>query len=293
MIDAGIPRTRDAFLRWATNRLAAAGLDEPGREAWRVLSPGTGAAPSFLMRPTEEIPPAERKDLVRRVDRRVDREPLAYIRGRSEFMSLEFCVDRRVLIPRPETEILVEAVLERAGDIPAGAAVDLGTGSGIIAISLALQLRDRPFYATDISTDVLALAGRNVYRYGLQDRVHLRMGDLTRALPPGTPVAILVANPPYIPSDELNGLQPEVSRWEPSAALDGGRDGLAIVRRILAEANPLLIPGALMALELGAEQAPAVAEAFWAAGFVAVTTIPDLAGIPRVVLGRRPGEVEA
>lgn len=293
MIDAGIPRTRAAFLRWATSRLADSGLDEPGREAWRLLSPDTGEVPAFLMRPAEQIPPAEFHDFVRRVDRRVDREPLAYIRGRSEFMSLDFFVDRRVLIPRPETEILVEAVLERAGEVPEGTVVDLGTGSGAIAISLALQLRERTLYATDISTDALHVAGRNIHRYGLEDRVQLRVGDLTRALPPDTPVAILVANPPYIPSDELKGLQPEVSGWEPSAALDGGHDGLVIIRRILAEAKSLLVPGALLALELGAQQAVTVAEALRAEGYIDVTAIPDLAGIPRVVLGRYPGEVDA
>jgi release factor glutamine methyltransferase len=211
------------------------------------------------------------------VRRRLRREPVAYILGRRGFRHIELAVDRRVLIPRPETELLVEL----AGELAPRRVLDMGTGSGAIALAIAAELPGCEVVATDTSSAALDVARANAARLGLAGRV----GFVEAMLPPDAGgLDLIVANLPYVAESEWGELQPEVTEWEPREALLAGPDGLDVLRAAIpaaATAAPSL------ALEVGAGQAPAVSELLFEAGFAKVETRPDLAGIPRVVWGRR------
>ncbi|MGQ9829016.1 MAG: peptide chain release factor N(5)-glutamine methyltransferase [Roseiflexus sp.] len=213
--------------------------------------------------------------------RRAAREPVAYLVGRKEFYDLEFFVDRRVLVPRPETETLVDAALEWAQQRPDPLVIaDVGTGSGCIAITLAIHLPLAHIYAIDLSPDALAVARQNVTRHHVTDRVTLLNGDLLAPLP--QPVDLLVSNPPYTVLDEIDI---GVRMHEPHLALDGGSDGLAVCRRLLAAAPSALRPGGALMLEIGATQACAVvAPARQAFPEAVIRVRQDLAGRDRVVV---------
>jgi release factor glutamine methyltransferase len=190
------------------------------------------------------------------IQRRSKGEPVAYILGRKEFYGLELSVDRRVLVPRPETESLVDAVLAflRADGAPAGDVLDLCTGSGCIAIALADALRmtesPRRVVATDASREALEVAAANVARHGLQDRIALRHGDLWAAVQPGQRFAAIASNPPYVRNSMLPKLDRDVRHFEPAAALDGGEGGMAVLARIASGAADRLVPGGLLSVEL-------------------------------------------
>ena len=239
-----------------------------------------------LRDPVDEVA-ASRVDALLR--RRAVREPLAYIVGRREFYGLDFHVDPRVLVPRPETELLVDAVREYAVRRRADGAIsicDVGTGSGAIAVALATHLPRATVYATDSSPGALEVAARNVGRHGVSDRVRLVGCDLMHGLT--DPVDVIVSNPPYVRSAEIPALQREV-RWEPRAALDGGPDGMAVMRRLFASAPSYLRPGGLMAVEIDPRQRNA-ALATAKAAFTAATVIcaDDLAGRPRAIVLETP-----
>ena len=223
-------------------------------------------------------------------------EPLAYIRKEKEFMGLPFHVDRGVFVPRPETEHLVEEVLQWAGDYPGQTGqekdlsiLDLGTGSGCIAVSLAYYLPRAGLVAVDCDRRALVLARRNSVRHGVESRISLRRGSFYKPLEspngPECRFAAIVCNPPYIEEGLLPGLPPEVQR-EPRRALSGGVDGLEAYREILAGAGKYLRSPGLLALELGARQAPAVISLAQRAGFSAPVLKRDYAGIERVLLCR-------
>jgi release factor glutamine methyltransferase len=221
------------------------------------------------------------------VQRRAAREPVAYLTGRKEFYGLEFVVDRRVLVPRPETETLVDAALEWARQhcSPHDTLLiaDIGTGSGCIAVALAVHLLNAVIYATDLSPAALAVARQNVERHSVANRVMLLCGDLLAPLP--QPVDLLVSNPPYTVLDDIDA---GVRLHEPHLALDGGSDGLAIYRRLLAVAPQALRPGGALMLEIGATQAEAVtALARQAFPVAAVRVVRDLSGWDRVVVVER------
>ncbi len=222
------------------------------------------------------------------IKRRRNGEPIAYILGRREFFALPFRVDRRVLIPRPDTEVLVETALNgtHARHLY-GRMLDLCTGSGCVAIAFA---KDRPTWrvtAVDLSPEAAALARENARRAGVVHNVGVLEGDLFAPLPDGAKFELIAANPPYIPSGDIAGLDVDVREFEPRLALDGGEDGLTIIGRLLEQAPRYLVPGGLIALEVGFDQAPAVAALFEQAGFADVARAKDLAGIERVVSGRR------
>ena len=232
--------------------------------------------------------PAEfTEDFLRLVARRASREPVSYITGRREFWGLEFEVTPDVLIPRPETELVVEAALRFSREVRVPASViDVGTGSGCIAIALARELPLSHVVATDISPAALAVARRNAARLGVEHRLTLINGDLLD----GTPGAadLIVSNPPYVPAGDAPGLQPEVGRYEPPVALFGGDgDGLDVVRRLLAGASTRISPDGRIIVEFGFGQAPALRLAAEKAGWDMVDMIPDLQGIPRVAVLRR------
>ncbi|HKY08935.1 MAG TPA: peptide chain release factor N(5)-glutamine methyltransferase [Candidatus Binatia bacterium] len=223
--------------------------------------------------------------------RRLMREPTAYIIGGREFWSLDLDVTPDVLIPRPETELLVEIALVLLKESPSARAriVDVGTGSGAIAIALASELTNAEIIATDVSTEALSMAGRNAVKNGVAGRIRLAAGDPFAALAPGDLVDLIVSNPPYIRRRDIDSLAPEISRWEPRGALDGGWDGLDYYRRMAAEAPGWLLPGSAIAVEIGAAMSERVTMLFQAAGWTEIETYHDYAQQERVVVARKAG----
>jgi release factor glutamine methyltransferase len=226
------------------------------------------------------------------VARREGREPLAYITGRKEFWGLELEVSPAVLIPRPETELIVEAALEHFPDRHAPLeAADICTGSGCLAVALAHERRGARFVATDVSADALRTARRNVDRHGVGDRVQLLQADVFDGSGHGaaTLFDLIVSNPPYVPEGDRATLQPEVRDHEPTIALIAGEDGLTIIRRLVEQSAGRLTPGGLLIFEFGLGQADAVrALISQVPGLTMLEVKGDLQGIPRTaVAGRR------
>ena len=261
--------------------------DVPRLEAEVLLAHVLGTSRTVLMaHPERSLTSGQQSRYEGLVNRRASNYPLPYLTGRVEFHGLEFEVTPEVLIPRPETETLVDLALARR---PASI-VDVGTGSGCIAISLAVRLPEVIIYAIDVSPAALAVARRNVEHHGVTDRVRLMAGDVLSPRP--GPVDLIVSNPPYVPTGECALLPASVREYEPRLALDGGPDGLAVVRRLLAQAPAVLRspdsldgrPGGGLLIEMGADQAKAavrLARAFFPAATVRVH--PDLAGRDRVL----------
>jgi len=211
-------------------------------------------------------------------------EPVAYILGRRAFRSITLVVDRRVLVPRPETETVVEVAL---GLLPAGGRLlDVGTGSGAIALAAARERPDAVVVATDVSADALAVAADNARALALD--VELRLGDLLSGLPRGDPFDVVVANLPYVADDDPE-LDAAVRDHEPAVALFAGPDGLALVRRLVVEAPAVLASGGALVLEIGFRQGADVQQLLRSAGYEQVRVERDLAGLDRVVSGRAPG----
>lgn len=225
------------------------------------------------------------------VKRRAAGEPLQYITGEAEFCGLKFAVDRRVLIPRPETELLVETVLEQVKPRITShesqvAIIDVCTGSGCIAVALAKKLDGVEIYATDSSVEVVTVARGNAARHGVEKKIRFLQGDLLLVIPDSLRVDVLVSNPPYIASGELAGLPKEVRDFEPVQALVAGEDGLKVIRRIVSDASRFLLPDGILALELGAGQRAAVERLCAAHGLQMTKVVKDLQGHERVIVAR-------
>ncbi|NLW56989.1 MAG: peptide chain release factor N(5)-glutamine methyltransferase [Firmicutes bacterium] len=222
------------------------------------------------------------KELIRR---RLSGEPLAYITGKRNFLKWDFTVTPAVLVPRPETEILVEKTLALLEEETSGQILELGTGSGVITIALAHYLPAFYFEAVELSPAALAVASENAARHQLSERIAFFEGDLYEALPAGRDHAYtaIVSNPPYIPSGVIPSLAREV-RKEPRQALDGGPDGLQIIRRIISRAAEFLAPGGFLALEHGHDQKPMVERLAREAGFSAIQSYHDYSGFPRITI---------
>jgi release factor glutamine methyltransferase len=248
----------------------------------------------LVMEPRRRLTQDEFGRYLMLIQRREVREPLAYLLGRREFWSLGFEVSPGVLIPRPETETLVEAALAgiRQGHLASPVIVELCTGTGAVAIALARELPGATVFATDISRRALRVARANAETHGVADRIRLLRGDLWEALQGREPVDgvdLVVANPPYLPSGILPTLMPEV-QWEPRRALDGGPDGLRFHQEIIAGAPLNLRPGGFLLLETGADQGRTVSGLVQASGgFEAPRVLQDLGGRDRVVVARRRG----
>ena len=274
-------------LAWASDDFRRRGNKSARLDAELLLGAALGFDRIKLIveaeRPLAEAELGRYRELIKR---RRNGEPIAYILGQREFFALPFRVDRRVLIPRPDTEVLVETALNgsRARHLY-GRMLDLCTGSGCVAIAFA---KERPTWrvtALDLSPDAADLARENARRAGVAHHVSVLEGDLFAPLPEAAQFELITANPPYIPSGDIAGLDVDVRDFEPRLALDGGADGLAIIGRLLREAPRYLTRGGLLALEVGFDQAPAVAALFQEAGFVDISRAKDLAGIERVVSG--------
>jgi release factor glutamine methyltransferase len=231
----------------------------------------------FYQNPAQQITPEQQDILQKLLERRLNGEPSAYISGYREFYGLDFYVNNDVLIPRPETEHLVENTVSRAQKHRKPLIADIGTGCGIIAISLALNLPQAKIYAADISTPALKVARFNCYKHGVVDRIKLLNGDLLEPLPEA--VDFIVTNLPYVRQSEL-----DTHSFEPATALDGGTDGLEIISRLCRQVNGKLIPGGCLLLEIGQGQREAVTallDSLFPTADIEIT--PDLNGIDRVV----------
>jgi release factor glutamine methyltransferase len=281
--------TIKALLAWTTDHLKSKGYEAAKREAELLLAHVLGCTRLNLFVRFEEQPAEDQKARYRElIKRRLDGWPVAYLVGSREFYLLPFDVDPAVLIPRPDTETLVLEALDRLKPLAAPAVLDLGTGSGCIAVSLAHQKKDARVTATDISPDALAVARRNAAKHGVADRVAFVDGDLFAPLPPGDTFDLIVSNPPYVAPGEFAALAPDVRDHEPRIALDGGPDGLAFYRRIATAAGPFLKPGGSLLLEVGATQDAAVRGLLAERPELEVgATRKDPGGHPRVVTARK------
>jgi release factor glutamine methyltransferase len=277
------------LLEWTTRRFTAAGVEAARLEAQVLLAHALAcdrvALYTMFDKPLGPDELGRYRDLVKR---RLAGEPVAYLVGHQEFWSLDLLVDPRVLIPRRDTETVVEQVLDSLPDRAAALAVaDVATGAGPLALALARELPAARVVATDLSEDALAVARDNAGRLGLAERITFHQGDLLAALPGGVAFDVLVSNPPYVRSADIPGLSPEVRR-EPRGALDGGGDGLGALRRLAAGAARHLRPGGLLVLEHGFDQGAALRALLDATGhFTPAATRADLGGQPRVTHARR------
>ncbi len=272
------------LLTEARERLRLAPHAPPAREANLLLGHVLGWPEARVVaRDDAAVDDATQRRFEELLSRRMAGEPVAYLVGRREFYGREFEVDRRVLIPRPETEHLVEAALEL--DLPpAPRILDVGTGSGCVGITLALQLPQARVVATDVAAGALAVTAANARRLGAGRRLLALHTPWARGVRLSE-IDLVVSNPPYVPEGEP-GLSPEISGFEPAAALFAGADGLAAYRALLGELGGLR-PATPVLLEIGQGQARAVVEAATAAGFVHRLTLADYAGIPRIVVVNR------
>lgn len=217
--------------------------------------------------------------------RRLRGEPIQYITGEAEFYGLPFRVTRDVLIPRPETEHLVEKVIALCGTLEQARIADVGTGSGAIAVALAHALPEAQVMATDVSGAALAIARENAERNGVAERVRFMQGDLLAPVR-GERFDVVAANPPYVPEEDRASLDVEVREFEPETALYAGRGGMDVYRRLIPHAADVLAPGGYVVLEIGHGQREAVAALLEASGFTGVEFVPDLQGIARVAVAR-------
>jgi len=293
--DAPKEWTVGEIARWATDDFRARGLESPRLEAELLVAFALGISRmEVIVEGSRLLEPKELGKLRELVKRRRSHEPMAYLRGEREFYGLVFKVDKRVLVPRPDTEALVDVALGRTTDFALGGRVlDLCTGSGCVAITLAKQRPTADVIATDLSKDALVVARENAIRLGAYN-VSFLEGDLFGAIDhahlPWNPARfeLVVSNPPYIATTECATLMPDVRDFEPRMALDGGTDGLDFYRRIVTESPSRLTPRGVLAVEVGAGQAESVAGLFREAGFTGIEVKKDLGQIDRVVSGVRP-----
>jgi release factor glutamine methyltransferase len=268
-------------LEAATEAIAAAGSDTARLDAELLLCEATGwDRAQVAAEPALRLPVGSSRTFSEMVRRRIRREPVAYIIGRKGFRHIELLVDRRVLIPRPETELLVEVALDLAPE----AVIDIGTGSGAIALAIADELSDLRVIGIDTSLDALRVAQANCDRLGLADRVDFVSAGVS-SLPDGR-FDLLVANLPYVSEAEWGSLQPEIREYEPREALVAGPTGLEAIEALLAGLGGREPKVGAIALEVGAAQADSTAGLIRAAGYKEVEIRDDLAGIARVVIGR-------
>jgi release factor glutamine methyltransferase len=264
--------------------LEAAGVPEARREAGSLLSFVTAKDRTFLISHGEDVLQEAEWDRFRGVvARRAEGEPLQYITGTQDFYGREFRVTPDVLIPRPETELLVEAALEVIADISAPSICDVGTGSGCIAVTLLCERPDASAVAVDVSEAALVVAAENARRHGVDERIELRVSDCFHGLEPMR-FDLIVSNPPYVSAEALAGLQREVRDHEPLVALSPGADGLSVIRRLLNDAPAFLKPGGHLIMEIGFDQGEKVQDLIDSSVWRLVEIRPDLQSIPRILV---------
>jgi release factor glutamine methyltransferase len=283
-----VTATVASLLAEGAERFVLAGLDCARQDALRLLAAVLGTdGLALYVDPRRLVDAAAISRFRALVDRRAAQEPIQHIVGFEEFRGLRIAVTPDVLIPRPETEGLVERALELLADRPGALVADIGTGSGAIACALAATRPDLEVLAVDQSLGALAVASDNVRALGLASRVRLLAGDLFGPLASlSGSLDMIVANPPYIPSGVIPTLPVEVERFEPHLALDGGPDGMRVLRRIIAEAPGSLRPGGWLVMEIGEEQAGPLASLMAAEGFSRIGARRDLRDVERYIEGR-------
>jgi release factor glutamine methyltransferase len=275
----------------SVQHLAQAGVAEPQTEAALLLGHVLSySRTQFFLALEQVISPPHLALFNLLLARRLLREPLAYITGEQEFWSLPFAVSDQVLIPRPETEELLEKIFFAVGQegLPPGPVLDLGVGSGAITVVLARELPERLVFGVDLSLGALEIARGNIRRHRVQPRTLLLNSDWLTAIAPKQRFALIVSNPPYIEASVLESLQPEVRDFEPHRALSGGADGLTAIRALAEQVHPVMLAGGLFFMEIGADQQEAVLEIF--ASFPEYDRLQvhsDLAGLPRIFQARR------
>lgn len=287
------PWTVLRLIRWSAEYLSEKGVESGRLDAEHLLAHALGTSRLQLYLQFDRPLTSDELDLFRPLlRRRAGREPLQYIVGRVPFRELELRADRRALIPRPETEVLVDKVLDWARGREGLSAVDVGTGTGCIALSLLKEGPFRRVWGIDPSPDALALAGENASRVPEAGGLTLLQGEVLAGLPPEVRVDVVVSNPPYVRDDEAGMLAPEILDHEPHLALFAGADGLAVIRDIVGASSRRLTPGGLLALEVGSDQGAAVLEIVASNGaFHDGTLHRDLSGKPRIITAvrRDPG----
>ena len=279
------------LLNWSTNRLKDHRIENPRLNAELLLARSLNLSREGLYRNLHgQLKEKERETLEKMIQRRISGEPLQYILEKQEFWSIDLKVDPRVLIPRPETELLVEQSLlilseNSFGGVPS--ILEIGTGSGAIAIALAKEVKDIFLIATDISRDALVLARENAKSAGIQDQIKFVNGDLFGPLHPSKerkPFDLILSNPPYIIRHEIGSLAKEVREYEPTIALDGGEDGLEFYRHLISQAPFYLREGGWLLLEIGQNQREMVSKLIEGERtFLKSECVPDLSGFERVV----------
>lgn len=284
------PWTIRRLIVWTTEDFQGRGFDSPRLDAELLLGQVLGKTRIEIIlegeRPLEKGELDRFRELVRR---RRTGEPTAYLLGHREFYGTLLEVDKNVLVPRPDTEILVEVALDRTRALTAaGSAIDLCTGSGCVAIAFGLARRGWTVTGVDLSAPAVEVARRNAIRAGLVTGVQFETGDLFDPLPLEFAVDLITANPPYIPTEVIPTLEVGIRTFEPRLALDGGQDGLRITRRIVEAAPSRLKPEGVLALEIHYDQGPTVAELLEHAGFTEIQVHRDYGGHERVVSGRKP-----
>jgi release factor glutamine methyltransferase len=281
------PWTVRRVLGFATQHFDKRGVDAPRLASELLLAHALGTDRVHLY--TDLDRPLDKGELAAYralIERRVEGEPVQYLTGQRAFYGRTFQVDPRVLIPRPETELLVEAVLRAVGAGGAPRLLDVATGSGCIAVTLAAERPEATVVATDVDEGCCALARANAEAMGVS-RVEVRVGDLFAPVATEAPFDAVVSNPPYVRTGDLPGLQAEVRR-EPRLALDGGPEGLTVLSRVVEGAFLHLVPGGLLAVEIGEEQGEAVRDLLLGRGYEAVHIEPDLERRDRMAFGTRP-----
>ena len=254
-----MPRTLTELVDAGAARLDAAGIESPRLAVELFLRAILNMrAIDIVLNPSRLISDEEEKLLADMIERRLRHEPVQYIIGETEWFGLTFRCDARALIPRPETEIIVERSLELLKSVGHPRIIDVGTGTGCIAIALALHRPDARVTAIDLSSSALQLAEENVALHQLQGRIQLRQGDLLSPVPANKPVDLIIANLPYVRESEFPELMPEVRDYEPRGALVAGDDGLESIRTLIAEAPEFLAPGGHLVLEFGVDHNAAI-----------------------------------
>lgn len=284
-------QTIGEVLHAAEHRLQEAGVDTPRLDAEVLLAAALGTSRAALIADADrEVTPVQAMAFQAMIARRENREPVAYILERKEFWSLEFKVTPMVLIPRPDTECLLEHFLQivKRDRIAAPRILDVGTGSGILAVVAAKECADATVTAMDLSDYALSVARYNAKAHGVEDRIHFVQGDFYREFWEGAPFDFILSNPPYIARGALSALAPEIRQYEPKEALDGGEDGLEAYRRIIPLAAKLMRPGGYLIMELGDDQGPEVNRLISANGaFESIERFSDYTGAERVISARR------
>ncbi|MFM8436075.1 MAG: peptide chain release factor N(5)-glutamine methyltransferase [Planctomycetia bacterium] len=277
------------LLTWTTDWLATKGSDSPRLDAEVLLAHVRGCQRILLYTAFDTpVADAERAKFRELVKRRGDGEPVAYLVGSREFFSLPFAVSPAVLVPRPETEGLVVRAIDLCQGLDAPRIMDVGTGSGAIAVTLAKRLPRARLVATDISAAALAVAGENARRHGVADRIEFVECDLCADPRAGGPFDVIVSNPPYVRDDEFDALPRDVRLHEPKGALVAGPTGVEVIARLAGESVGRLAPGGWLLVEIGPNVADAAAAAVAAVpGLEVGATRKDLAGLPRILEARR------